>query len=176
MLDTDRLVVCRAALFNDWTRTDGDLGNVLNRREQVPLEETTTNVVKLDSAGLAVYKDSCRHASLYFDYSTSSVVLSILNWVKDEAAVIKNTAIERPSNIKFKIKTTGEAYTFFCRPREGDWAEIGTMDSIEMTARGFTGPIVGIFAHAKGNAQGQWAVFKNFEQNDGRRGIIHRVL
>jgi beta-xylosidase len=96
-------------------------------------------------AGIAVYKDQVRFAEISYSYETSEVVLS---WLRQSTGlpIVTRQPAKLDKSIRFKIEASEMQYDFLYCLEDGDWLKLGSMDSIEMSACDFTGPIFGVFA------------------------------
>lgn len=99
-------------------------------------------------AGLALYKDHLRHASVAYNSSASQVQLNICN---SASRIHRTETREIASNVDrlgFRIVASPDNYMFFFRDESasGSWVELGCLDVQDFHAREFTGPIFGIFA------------------------------
>lgn len=116
-------------------------------------------------AGLTVFKDDHRHASIHYDYSTSKVNFHIWNKVTGTSTTTGGIPVKAVGEIGFEIQATKVEYTFLFREDgDADWVVLGSLDTKEMTARDFTGTIFGVFTNGKGEGVGSVVVFKDFEQ------------
>lgn len=109
-------------------------------RHSVSLKDTKLR------AGITVYKDKYRFAEISYSYETSEIILS---WIKQAtgSAVITKTSVNLDESVEFKITASELAYSFCYRVGgEEEWLKLGSMDSLEISARDFTGPIFGVFA------------------------------
>lgn len=112
-------------------------------------------------AGLSLYKDHLRHASIAYNSSASQIKLDIAH---SAGEILQNTARKIASNVDklgFSIVASPEKYVFFYK--EGlapgsSWVEMGRVDVQALHAREFTGPIFGIFA----TGENRDVVFRDF--------------
>ena len=165
----DRRTVTLLARSTDLS-TSMDTASFLGKRQR-SLDCTTTVALKFETeqnkkplnAGLTVYKDDFRHADIYYDYITSSVVFYIWNKLKGDPVIVQQSA-EPVESILFKIKATAKVYDFSYRTKtDADWTSLGELDAIDMTACDFTGTILGVFAVSSKEQEGTPASFTDFQ-------------
>ncbi|KAL2802553.1 hypothetical protein BJX63DRAFT_437773 [Aspergillus granulosus] len=104
-------------------------------------------------AGLAYYKDEHRYARVVFDYTMSTIFVETKK--AGEAAIIRvrTEGLTQEANIHFCIKHTETSLEFGYSARDlfrNGWNFIGTMDTLDLTDRDFTGPCIGVFSTARG--------------------------
>ncbi|KAJ8114314.1 hypothetical protein OPT61_g3775 [Boeremia exigua] len=114
-------------------------------------------------AGLALYKDAKRSATIAFNPLTTSVEYAVVNAgtsLRDNLTVqLKST----PASIEFRIIASERSYTFeFRTEKRGKWASIAELDTLKITSRDFTGPIFGVFATADSPEEARPAIFREF--------------
>ncbi|CAI7633565.1 unnamed protein product [Penicillium palitans] len=123
--------------------------------------------IKGAKIGLAYYKDEYRYARIQYDPSDHVIVFDMVNHSKDPPILIgsrlkANSA--QVTRIQFRIFYTQHLIHFLYRLGEGDnwnrWQSHGLVDALDMTGNDFTGPVIGIFAIAKG---GEWCNFDNID-------------
>ena len=114
-------------------------------------------------AGLALFKDEHRFASIGYDFATGEVVAELLNAAKGRRETQKK---EHPvaaagSIISFRIVYSEVEYELAFQDAEGnDWISLLKFDTLDITGFDFTGPIIGIFATG---AKGQVVRFETFK-------------
>lgn len=112
-------------------------------------------------AGLVLYKDHLRYASIAYNSAASQVQLDVSS---SESHDFQTTAQKVSSSITrlgLKIAAFPDRYVFFYHDGlapGGSWAELGGVNAQSLHAREFTGPVLGIFATG-GNRE---AVFGDF--------------
>ncbi|EEY16600.1 xylosidase/arabinosidase [Verticillium alfalfae VaMs.102] len=123
-------------------------------------------------AGLALYKDPIRSAYIAFDFATNSLVYSIHNSASGLRGRISRNIIGKVEEAELRISAAPLRYSYAAKIRlaepgrgsEKDWFEVGSMESLALDARDFTGPILGVFAHAgDGEAEAAEVTFKGFD-------------
>ncbi|KAM0268900.1 hypothetical protein ACHAQH_009873 [Verticillium albo-atrum] len=123
-------------------------------------------------AGIALYKDPIRSAHIAFDYASSSLVYTVHNSATGLSGRISRKLAGKIEEVELRIATTPLRYTFAARVRvaepkagsEKGWIEVGSMEALALDARDFTGPILGVFAHAEdGDAEAAEVTFRDFE-------------
>jgi beta-xylosidase len=130
---------------------------------------STTTTLSSVNAGLSVYKDSLCNASIYFDYSTRKVVFQLINKVT-ASSISKDTDEGLPitvTKLRFKIEGTRESYIFSYAVSGDDtenWRPLHVVDSIEMTARDFTGTVFGVYVCGDDESSTESVKFQDFHQ------------
>ncbi|KAF8847890.1 hypothetical protein BDZ45DRAFT_733305 [Acephala macrosclerotiorum] len=116
-------------------------------------------------AGLAVYKDNFRHTEIYLDRSISKLCFSSVIGRTGKAKLVESpSTLNSSSPIFLKIEASSSAYEFLFRvENEGEWKALGVLDTMDMTALDFTGPIFGIFASGTGLDTKTEIPFQSFE-------------
>ncbi|KAG7108909.1 Non-reducing end alpha-L-arabinofuranosidase BoGH43A like protein [Verticillium longisporum] len=123
-------------------------------------------------AGLALYKDPIRSAYIAFDFATNSLVYSIHNSASGLSGRISRKVIGKVEEVELRISAAPLRYSYAAKVRlaepgtrsEKDWFEVGSMEALALDARDFTGPILGVFAHAgDGEAEAAEVTFKGFD-------------
>ncbi|KAM0324931.1 hypothetical protein ACHAQA_007897 [Verticillium albo-atrum] len=109
--------------------------------------------------GLAVYKDDFRHAAISIE--SSLVVLTLRNNTSEDVRVARSVIDSSAKSLIFSISATPKEYEFAYRVNSGNWKVLGRIDTAEMTARDFTGTILGIFAthQGQGSEGSQWVSY-----------------
>lgn len=131
------------------------------------------NLNKGTSAGLALYKDHLRYASLTYEPSTRLVSLQVVTL---DSATSISTGVPVASTaqqVRFKVVSSPTKWTFFAETRsdlaqgEESWIEMGSVQAWQMAAREMTGPMFGVFAHASDEGGlGGGVDFLRFEVQD----------
>jgi beta-xylosidase len=107
------------------------------------------------SAGLTVWKESIRHAEIFYDFSTSSICFSKTNKMLGDGPETKSEPLELTDTINFQITATPKAYIWSYRVGEnGTWTTLGEMGAIEFSGYDFTGTIFGVFASSQSSEAG----------------------
>ncbi|KAI9162769.1 Non-reducing end alpha-L-arabinofuranosidase [Paramyrothecium foliicola] len=129
------------------------------------LEASQNLLGKNIKAGLALYKDPIRFASVSYNFADSTVVFEVHNSAKGLVGTIaRKFSLE--SDLDLRIVASPARYTFEARQvskeadraSEKDWVEIGCMEAKALDARDFTGPILGVFAQRISGETGDEAV------------------
>ncbi|KAH7399820.1 glycosyl hydrolase [Cadophora sp. MPI-SDFR-AT-0126] len=144
----------------------------LGERQRQPVSTTTvvlrqnmTHAGRALKAGLALFKDDVRHAEIFYDYSTSNVTLVFTQRGVPVPMLLGSTPLNQSwHRLAFKIQSTTERYEFsYQLGSVGTWISLGLVDALEMTARDFTGTILGIFASGNGVGEGSIVLFEDFK-------------
>lgn len=106
---------------------------------------------KLD-AGLVVFKDSYRHAEIFYSAIKNKIVFSWENYWSGKMIVEESKPVDS-GEIEFKVEATEEKHLFHSRSSGHEWVKSGEVDSLSLTCQGFTGPIFGIFAFGEGEVE-----------------------
>ncbi|PVH89127.1 glycoside hydrolase family 43 protein [Cadophora sp. DSE1049] len=130
----------------------------------VVLRRNETQAGRTLRAGLSLFKDDVRHADIFYDYSTSSVTLAFSQRGVPAPVLLGSTLLHQNwSRLAFKIQSSTEVYEFFYQlDAIGEWVLLGSVDAIEMTARDFTGTMLGIFASGSDEGEGSIVSFEDF--------------
>lgn len=126
--------------------------NSINKRESI-------------KAGLALYKDSFRHAEIFLDFESEKIFFQLHNRTNGTGDTIKEASSRLEllaTRIEFKIQAAKKSYTFAFRGGGGaPWVELMVIDTMEFTARDFTGTVFGVFASGRRDSR-----------RDGKRDIV----
>ncbi|KAM0334511.1 hypothetical protein ACHAQA_001540 [Verticillium albo-atrum] len=123
-------------------------------------------------AGIALYKDPIRSASIVYDFATHSLSYNVHNSASGLGGTISRKLDGKVEEVEFRITTTPLRYTFAARVRVAEpkaaseklWVEVGSLESLALDARDFTGPVIGVYAHAgDGEAETGEVSFQDFE-------------
>lgn len=112
-------------------------------------------------AGLVLYKDHLRYASIAYNSAASQVQLDISNSKSHGCQARAHKVSPSIMRLGLKIAAFPEKYVFLYHDgleAGGSWAELGVVDVQSLHAREFTGPVLGMFATG-GNRE---AVFRDF--------------
>lgn len=132
---------------------------------QVTLHIDASNRATELQAGLAIYKDSYRHAAIFFNHQDARVWSMAVNKSRsDGTAVTWSEEVLNKPTMQFQICADEMEYRFAYRSApEGTWIQLKTIDTSEMTARDFTGTVFGVYASGTGAGVGKNVHFENFE-------------
>jgi beta-xylosidase len=134
-------------------------------RRQRFLSGSASATLKLDltqggsplSAGLAVYKDSLRHVSIYVDNESRTVVCEVVAIADQRPTTTKPGSVELPpavDKITFRIQAERDRYVFlWCHSTADDdleWQTLAEVDTVLLSGYDMTGTIYGIFAKING--------------------------
>jgi beta-xylosidase len=122
-------------------------------------------------AGLAIYKDDFRHAAISLDTQSSAIVLSMRNNMPQDKIVASEAVDDGVEVVSFKMTASLEAYEFAYRVRpfqDEEWRVLGKVDTRELTARDFTGTVIGIYAYQQGGdvEDRPWVKFSEFHVDE----------
>ncbi|KAF1926391.1 glycoside hydrolase family 43 protein [Didymella exigua CBS 183.55] len=136
----------------------GKRQRLMDGASSVVLNSTTTpsSDPAAANAGLTVYKDEHRFLRIFHSTPTHKVVFQVFNKAKQiERSAEHQLEGSRDSlnGLKFIIAYTEKVYRAYFSINGGETVELGKADAMELSARDFVGPVVGIFAFANhGNA------------------------
>ncbi|KAL4874576.1 glycosyl hydrolase [Aspergillus karnatakaensis] len=104
-------------------------------------------------AGLAYYKDEHRFARIEYDYDAAVVTFEMKNAGRNPAIHLTLDNVSQSCfqglDIQFRIEYTEQVLRFGYRAgriAESGWVPVGTVDTLDLTDRDFTGPCIGVFA------------------------------
>lgn len=100
-------------------------------------------------AGLALYKDHLRHASIAYNSSASLLHLDVSNPTGELRHTVTHKTASSVNRLYVSIVVSPQKYVFLFREgstSDVSWVELGSVDVQDLHAREFTGPILGIFA------------------------------
>ncbi|EMC96872.1 glycoside hydrolase family 43 protein [Baudoinia panamericana UAMH 10762] len=142
----------------------------INDKATVSLVLAEANLGKPVVAGLAVYKDDYRSASIAVDFGKGTIILRQRR-TKDaaqppeEVDVNQTVLSDHPGDkIQLGIDSCQTHYTFQYREDPSSpWTVLGSVDTLDLTCRDFTGTILGVFAHntTLQNFEGDWVTFSH---------------
>ncbi|KAL2752933.1 glycoside hydrolase family 43 protein [Sodiomyces alcalophilus JCM 7366] len=166
------------------SRTDlsspAETSTFLGRRQRFLDGEATVRVElagmagveKKVTAGLALYKDPVRFGSVAFDFASKALVYEVRNSSIGLRGTVTRVIPQKLKGLDLRIKATPLRYGFEARleyeePKLGNekgWIEMGSMEAKALDSRDFTGPVLGVFAHA-GDEEGEGVevTFRDFE-------------
>lgn len=152
---SENLISLRATL-NSLSTPTGTMAFIGQRQRSFNSVTTVTLEVPSRSAhledliaGLALYKDHLRHASIAYYSSASQLQLDISNSASETRHSTTRKLTSNVDRVSFSIVASPEKYVFFSQEGSApgsSWVEMGSVDVQALHAREFTGPIFGIFA------------------------------
>ncbi|CAG7921569.1 unnamed protein product [Penicillium olsonii] len=117
--------------------------------------------------GLAYYKDEYRFSRIFYELSNQAIVFDAVNHSKSPPILMESrikVGEQRDTRIQFRIRYTDQLIQFLFRMVDGDneseWQSHGLVDTLDMTGKDFTGPVIGVFAIGKGE---DWWTFENVD-------------
>ncbi|KAH7237767.1 glycosyl hydrolase [Fusarium redolens] len=103
-------------------------------------------------AGISLYKDPIRFASLVYDFDNTTVVFEVHNSATGLFGTVSRKLSSGLIEVQLQITATPSRYSFQVQEtlRETEinnkgWIEIGSVETIALDARDFTGPLIGVF-------------------------------
>lgn len=124
-------------------------------------------------AGMALYLDPLRYASLAYDFANCRMQLKIVNKPRGFSQETTYEVSSEVGAVNFRIESTDEKYIFLFQTRHttgagGDgldrtWRTAGSVKMADIWARFFTGPILGIFAHGQFAGEPAEVTFSGFK-------------
>ncbi|CAI7625249.1 unnamed protein product [Penicillium manginii] len=145
------------------------------QRQQASQASTTLSLSQFDhtnseiNAGLSVYKDDLRYASIAFKSKSRELLLEVRSVrdmkVKNRILRAKNVPMDFYT-IRLRITADLDGYLFESNFGEL-WEPMGRVDSLEMSGYDMTGTIFGICAsssqeNGKDDTSGEWVKFETF--------------
>lgn len=104
-------------------------------------------------AGICVYKDEHRFAAVGLDFSRGAVYFEARNMAIDYCAEASMVVLPG-KRTDLCIYYTDLEWSFQYRIAEDqEWVKIGVVDTLQLSGRDFTGPIIGIFAVGTGGCE-----------------------
>jgi beta-xylosidase len=131
-------------------------------------------------AGLAVYKDCLRHASIFLDSATRTISLQVCSLQQAKPATLKvsDSLHSEVKAIMFRITSEPGNYSFsWCDTKPSEeikWQSLGCIDSLAMSAHDMTGTIFGIFAtktESSGATTKDWVQFDGYSVEKSRGAL-----
>ncbi|KAL3471737.1 glycosyl hydrolase [Aspergillus californicus] len=127
-------------------------------KRQRPLTGSSVLSEQCVAAGLAYYKDEHRYARIAYNYATATISFEAKN--AGQTPVIRtnkkdgvDTRLAQDLGIRFCIGYMESSVNFgysVDRSEQSAWVFLGTVDTLDLTDRDFTGPCIGVFATRKG--------------------------
>ena len=116
------------------------------------------------SAGLAVYKDCHRHAAIMFNHQDSKIWSIAVNKSRDGGPTIAwSDRVLDASAIQLQIRADEMKYEFLYRTSPDQiWTMVNSIDTLEMTARDFTGSVFGVYASGQSKGVDRRVRFEEF--------------
>ncbi|XEV05022.1 hypothetical protein FSHL1_010309 [Fusarium sambucinum] len=104
-------------------------------------------------AGICLYKDPIRFASLAYDFDNTTAVFEVCNSAIGLSGTISRKLSSASIDIHLQITATPTRYSFqekeILQETEDDadkgWTEVGSVETTAVDARDFTGPLIGVF-------------------------------
>jgi beta-xylosidase len=127
-----------------------------------PLAEGTGNGNTI-FAGLTVWKESIRHAEIYYDCQTSSIFFRKTNTMLSDKPEITSQHLQLTGPVHFQIKAVPKVYEFSYKSGSSDtWTKLGSMEAVEFSGYDFTGTLFGVFASTTSEDTGTEVTFEDF--------------
>ncbi|UPK99094.1 hypothetical protein LCI18_010029 [Fusarium solani-melongenae] len=120
-------------------------------------------------AGISLYKDPIRFASLAYDFKAGTAVFEVHNSASGHVGTISRKLSSDLVEVQLQIIATPSRYAFLAKEtlREDKvstdgWVEVGSVEAKALDARDFTGPLIGIFAQSPSEDK-KPIIFKDFK-------------
>jgi hypothetical protein len=117
--------------------------------------------------GLAYYKDEYRYARILYEPSDDVIVFDMANHSKNPPILMESrvkVSCAHTTRIQFRIFSTEQLIHFLYRVGKGDgmtgWQSRGLVDTLDMSGKDFTGPVICIFAIGEGE---EWCTFEDVD-------------
>lgn len=121
------------------------------------------------TAGLALYKDDCRHIEISYNSNTHSVSLMSCFKAKGSPRVLGERLVTTAS-VHMKVSATTHLYGFWvCEECDSNWVLLGSIQASEMSGYDFTGTIFGIWTCTTGFAEAESVQFEAFRVSEGEK-------
>jgi beta-xylosidase len=104
-------------------------------------------------ASFAVYKDEHRWLRIFYNSSNRTINLQVVNKAKDIDRTTTQKLESRFNRLKLMLRYTEFEYTASFEADGGDVKELGEVDTMELSDKDFTGPIVGLHALSPNDAE-----------------------
>ena len=101
-------------------------------------------------AGLAVYKDEHRFLRLFYSSPANKIVFQTFNKARQINRCVEHELDGAPSSVKFFFEYSEFGYLATFAVDEGERVELGKAEAVELSAKDFVGPVVGVFAVGDG--------------------------
>ncbi|KAL2839579.1 glycosyl hydrolase [Aspergillus pseudodeflectus] len=119
------------------------------------------------TAGLALFKDHLRYASIVYDFKSGYLRFHATNpatglsRTMESPLALNEVGDMESATVDLRIQSSADAYTLSFRLEASrDWSQLGYITSQELFVRDFTGPIFGVFA--QGEETGNTVEFRHF--------------
>ncbi|KAF3009620.1 hypothetical protein E8E13_007126 [Curvularia kusanoi] len=99
-------------------------------------------------AGLAVYKDEHRFLRIFIAGETMKVVFEIVNKAKQIERSVEHQLDGKSGDFKLVVSYTEQEYRASVVVGGDKTVELGKVDAMDLSAKDFVGPIIGLFAFA----------------------------
>lgn len=114
-------------------------------------------------AGICLYKDEHRFVELGFDFGRTQVYFHACSKANGFSTE-KNIDVVSGQRLHLQICYTEFEWTFQYRTSAADeWVRVDAVDTAQLSGRDFTGPIIGIFAVGKGDAENHEVHFEDVD-------------
>lgn len=131
----------------------------------------TTSALSGDNAlvhaGLAVYKDEHRFLRIFYSAPAHKITFQVLNKARQIERSAEHQLDAPPGSVKFTVSYTEKEYRASFSVDGGEAVELGKADAMELSAKDFVGPVVGIFAFGDHENAGK-ARFGDFVVDEAR--------
>ncbi|KAF3037618.1 hypothetical protein E8E12_003528 [Didymella heteroderae] len=107
------------------------------------------------NAGLVVYKDEHRFFRISHSMPANKIVFQVFNKAKQVDRSAEHQLENSFKGLKFTIAYTEKEYRAYFSIDDGEAVKLGRADAMELSAKDFVGPIVGIFAISKDDGAGK---------------------
>lgn len=122
-------------------------------------------------AGLTVFKDCLRHASISVDMASRTVILEVCSLQEPKRMVLATSdpAANEANTVHLQIESVPGKYSFLWRDGtrgNNNWQLLGEIDSMKVSAHDMTGTLFGIFATGAGESEAEerpWVQFDGFK-------------
>jgi hypothetical protein len=105
-------------------------------------------------ASLVVYKDEHRWLRIVYASAGRTVSLQVFNKAKDVDRTITQKLDQRFGRLQFILRYTEIEYTAYYAVNGGEQVLLGKVDTMDLSDKDFTGPIIGLYAFSDSGFEG----------------------
>lgn len=125
----------------------------------VVLDLADTSASRDVEAGLAVYKDEHRFLRLFYSSPANKIVFQTFNKARQINRCVEHELDCAPNSLKFVFEYTEHEYRASVVVDGIKAIEVGKVEAVELSAKDFVGPVVGVFAVGDGGEKVRFGEF-----------------
>lgn len=122
------------------------------------VEAKSSGTASLDT-GLAVYKDEHRYFRIFLSTSVNKIVLQVVNKARQIERSEDHPLDGAPGSLRFSLAYTEMEYRVGFSLEDGKTIELGKVAAMELSAKDFVGPVVGLFASGPDGGKARFEEF-----------------